>query len=67
MTIERTADEVIIRLPATVDVEGLQQVIDYLSYKEATKNSQATQAQVDELAREVNQGWWAANRSRFIK
>ncbi|RZK22672.1 MAG: hypothetical protein EOO56_07735 [Hymenobacter sp.] len=67
MTIERTADEVIIRLPATVDVEGLQQIIDYLSYREATKNSQATQAQVDELAREASQGWWANNRSRFLK
>lgn len=67
MNIERTENEVIIRLPANVDTEGLQRFIDYLSYKEATAKSEATQADVDQLAAEVKKGWWANNRSRFIK
>ncbi|MEP7080756.1 MAG: hypothetical protein ABI784_08500 [Ginsengibacter sp.] len=67
MLIERTSDEVIIRLPATVDAIGLQKLVDYLMYKEATANSKATQKQVDALADQVKKGWWKKNRKRFIK
>ncbi len=67
MYIERTSDEIIIRLPSCVDTEGLQQVIDYLCYKEATAKSKAKQSNVDRLATEVKKGWWKKNRSRFIK
>lgn len=58
MLIERTSDEVIIRLPATVDATGLQRLVDYIMYKEATANSKATQKQVDALADQVKKGWW---------
>lgn len=67
MLIERTNEEVIIRLPASVDTIELQRLIDYLTYKEITANSQATQEQVDKLAKEVKKGWWNANRTRLIK
>ncbi|PIV62015.1 MAG: hypothetical protein COS14_03355 [Bacteroidetes bacterium CG02_land_8_20_14_3_00_31_25] len=67
MYIERTKSEVIIRLPSYVNIEGLQRFIDYLCYKEATAKSQATQADVDKLAKEVKKGWWAKNRNKFIK
>jgi hypothetical protein len=67
MLIERTSSEVIIRLPSYVDTEGLQRLIDYLSYKEATSKSKARQSDVDKLAKEVKKGWWTKNRSRFIK
>ena len=67
MLIERTKDEVIIRLPSYVETEGLQRLINLLSYKEAVDNSTATQTEADELAKEVKSGWWAKNGSRFIK
>lgn len=67
MLIERTNNEVIIRLPSYVDTEGLQRLIDYLSYKEATSKSKAKQSDVDKLAKEVKKGWWKKNRNRFIK
>jgi hypothetical protein len=67
MLIERTKNEVIIRLPSYVDTEGVQQLVDYLSYKEATAKSKATQADVDKLSKNVKKGWWKKNRSRFIK
>lgn len=67
MLIERTSREVIIRLPASVDTIGLQRLVDYLTYKEATANSKATQDQVDKLARQVKKGWWKQNRKRLIK
>jgi len=67
MIIERTAKEVIIRLPSYVDTSGLQRFVDYLSYKEATALSKAKQSDVDALAKEVKAGWWAKNRSHLIK
>lgn len=67
MVIERTKKEVIIRLPSYIDTEGLQNLINYLTYKEATDKSQAKQADVDKLAKEVKKGWWSKNKRRLIK
>jgi hypothetical protein len=67
MVIERTKDEVIIRLPANVDTEGLQKLVNLLSYKEATAKSTAIQSDVDKLAKEVKKGWWAKNGNKYIK
>ena len=67
MVIERTSKEVIIRLPSYVNTDGLQRLVDYLTYKEATAKSKAKQTDVDALASEVKQGWWTKNRSRLIK
>ncbi len=67
MLIEHTNEEIIIRLPSNVNTEGLQKLVDYLSYKEATAQSQATQEQVDKLSTEVKKGWWAKNKDRITK
>jgi thioredoxin-related protein len=67
MVIERTKNEVIIRLPSYVDTDGLQNIINYLIYKEATAKSQAKQEDVDKLAKDLKKGWWSKNRKRFIK
>ena len=67
MIIERTSKEIIIRLPSYVSTDGLQRLVDYLTYKEATAKSKAKQSDVDALAKEVKKGWWAKNRSRLIK
>ena len=67
MVIERTDREVIIRMPAYVNYEGMQKMIDLLSLREANARSIATQEDIDILAKEVNKGWWAENRNRLIK
>lgn len=67
MLIERTNKEIIIRLPSFVDTTGLQSLVDYLTYKEATSKSKAKQADVDALSKEVKKGWWAKNRNRLVK
>ncbi|HEY3369289.1 MAG TPA: hypothetical protein VGK10_00495 [Prolixibacteraceae bacterium] len=67
MQIERTTDEIVIRIPSYVDTQGLQRIIDFLTYKEATAKSKAKQSEVDEFAAEVKKGWWDKNRSKFIK
>ena len=67
MLIERTKKEIIIRLPAFVDTTGLQSLVDYLTYKEATSKSKAKQSDIDALSKEVKKGWWSENRSRLVK
>ena len=67
MVIGRTNKEEIIRLPSYVDTKGLQRLVDYLSYKEATAKSKVKQSDVDALAKDVKKGWWSNNRSRFVK
>lgn len=67
MLIERTGKEVIIRLPSYINTEGLQELVDYLLYKEATAKSKAKQSDVDKLAKEVKKGWLKKNRNCFIK
>ena len=67
MTVERINDELIIRLPVFMNIEAMQKTIDLISLKEATARSVATQEEIDLLSDEANKGWWAKNRSRYIK
>jgi hypothetical protein len=68
MLVERTDNnQIIITLSSSVDSYGLQRLIDYVKYLEATSKSKATQEDVDKLADEVNASWWEKNRKRFIK
>ena len=43
MTIERTENEIIIRLSPDLDVSDIQRMLDYLSYKQTIQGSKATQ------------------------
>lgn len=56
MVIERTDDEIIIRLSASLNTDDLQGMVDYLAYKEATAASQSTQDDVDRLADLIKKG-----------
>lgn len=67
MIVERTQKEVIFRLPADTDILSLQRILNYLKYKNAIKNSRATEEDAQKLAEESKANWWKANKSRFIK
>ena len=66
MTIQSINNQIIITLPASIDLEGVQRLINYLLYKEATKDSKVRQEDVDKLARAVNKQWWEENKHRFL-
>lgn len=57
MLVERTKKEVIIRLPASVDTEDLQDFLNYARYKELTAGFKVEQKEVDKLSKEVNRKW----------
>ena len=67
MKIERTAEEIIIRISSSMNIDDIQQLIDYLTYKQIVSKSQATQKDVDLLVATVKQGRWSQRRNTFIK
>jgi hypothetical protein len=58
MILERTNNEILVRLPAYVDLTELQNMLDYLEYKENTARTKAKQKDVDELSKTVNKSIW---------
>ena len=67
MLVKRTSKEVIIRLPASVDTEDLQDFLNYARYKELTATFKTDQNEVDKSTNEINAKWWTKNRSKLIK
>ena len=68
MVIERTnKNKLLITVSSSVDSYGLQRLIDYIKYLEATAKSKAKQSDVDKLADKVNASWWAKKKKRFIR
>jgi hypothetical protein len=58
MTIERTEDEIIIRIPADIYNDDIQDMIDLIKFKEISSKSQATQEQIDELSKDISKSIW---------
>ena len=67
MIIERTNNEVIIRLLPTIDTEELQELANYFRYKEITSTYVTDQSVVDEISSEINKSWYRKNRERLLK
>jgi hypothetical protein len=68
MIIERVENnKIVITFSSNVDLFGIQRIIDYGRYLEATSKSKAKQADIDKLADEVNETWWNKNKHRFSK
>ncbi len=67
MVIERTDSEIIVKIPAMTDVDDIQQLMDYLSYKSIVSRSQTTQPVIDELVETIKKGRWLKRRQQLIK
>jgi len=67
MIIERTNNEVIIRLPGDIDIEDLQDLTDWLRYKEIARKAKVTQKDADLLVKQVKNGRWARTKAGLLK
>jgi transcriptional regulator of heat shock response len=56
MTIERTKNEIIFRLPNNINLDDLQDFVDYFQYRTIAKKSKASQTEVDNLVKEIKKG-----------
>ena len=66
MNIEKQGNQFVFKVPDTADLEALQRLLNYIEYVQLTKNSKATQEDVDKLSREVNISWWERNKNRIL-
>ncbi|WP_162344173.1 hypothetical protein [Cyclobacterium salsum] len=66
MEIERTNNEIVIRVPSGTDLVGLQRIIDYVKFREIASKSKASHKQIDKLATDSKSSWWNKNKSKFI-
>ena len=67
MLVERNDKEIIIRLPASIDVGDLQDFIDYARYMEIVSKFKVKQKDVDKLSNEIKKSWWSENKKRVAK
>ncbi|HNE49712.1 MAG TPA: hypothetical protein PKM51_02940 [Chitinophagales bacterium] len=67
MIIERTKKEVIIKLPSTTNIDTLQDVMDWIEFKELSKKAKATQKQIDNLVKEIKKGRWSKTKALLSK
>jgi hypothetical protein len=59
MILERSKNEILIRMSADIDLSELQSTLEYLRYKEATVGSKAKQSDADALAEEADRSMWS--------
>lgn len=65
VTVERTSEAIIIKLPLDTKVSDVQNVLNYFEYVNLVSKSEATQEDIDELAKKAKSGWWEENKERF--
>jgi hypothetical protein len=54
MIVERLNNEILVRLSPQTNTSDLQDMLDYLEYKELVSKSKAKQSDIGELAKKVN-------------
>jgi hypothetical protein len=67
MIIERTNNEIIIRLPGDINIDELQDLSNWFLFKEVTRKSKATQSDVDLLVNKIKKGRWNKRKGKLIK
>lgn len=65
VTVERTSEAIIIKLPLDTKVSDVQNILNYFEYVNLVSKSEATQEDIDELAKKAKSGWWEKNKERF--
>jgi hypothetical protein len=66
MKVIRENNEIKISLPDNlIDINEVQNLLDYFRFREISSKSKGTQKDADALANEINKSWWDKNKRRF--
>ncbi|MBN2485495.1 MAG: hypothetical protein JXB34_05950 [Bacteroidales bacterium] len=58
MKVERTNNELLIRIPGNLTSSRIQSIMDYLRYEELTADSRATEEDLNNLISKAKRGRW---------
>ncbi|PIY06426.1 MAG: hypothetical protein COZ21_02865 [Bacteroidetes bacterium CG_4_10_14_3_um_filter_31_20] len=68
MKITRQNNELTISIPDNIMSLGeIQELIDYIKFRSITSKSKASQKDIDNLSKEIDESWWNKNKPKFIK
>jgi hypothetical protein len=67
MQVERTNNEILIRLSGKTDLIGLQRILDYIKFREIASKSDASEKEIEKLSKQSKSNWWAKNKDKIIK
>lgn len=65
VSVERTDNEFIIKLPLTVNPVDIQKVLEYFQFIDVVSRSTATTDDIEELSKEVKAGWSREMKERL--
>jgi|GEM_PF-536708 len=65
ISVKRTHEAVVLNLPLTTTPQDIQSILNYFEFVELVGQSQASQADIDELAKTVKHGWFERNKKMF--
>ncbi|MEM6769587.1 MAG: hypothetical protein AAF597_03290, partial [Bacteroidota bacterium] len=57
VTIERVNDEILVRIPSTIDIEVVQSLIDRMKFFEILSRSKATDEDIERLTSKTKRNW----------
>lgn len=66
MIIERGKREILIRIPSSIDVREIQDMLDFIRYKEITSSFKVKQTVVNKLSSDINRKWWKKNSAKIL-
>jgi len=58
MVMERTENEIIIRLPANSDPNDIQEMIDYINFKSIKSKKEISDVEIEEFSSEIDTIIW---------
>lgn len=65
MIIESTPNEVIFRLPRSMNLDELQDFADYFEYLEIAGQSKVSQKEVNDLVKQIKKGSWQRTKQQL--
>ena len=66
MIVQRNQKEIIVKIPASVNLKEIQDLLNFIRYKELTSTFSVTQNAVDKLSSGINKGWWKKNGKKSL-
>lgn len=62
MKVERKNNEILVRFSSSTTASKIQNILDYLRFKELTSKSEATEKDVEDLTNKTKKGRWKRSK-----
>ncbi len=66
MIVERNKKEILIRIPSSVDIREVQDILNFIRYKELTSSFNVKQTTVNKLAASIHKRWRKKNGKKIL-